>query len=205
MDWSALHTLNSFLWHHDAVEDPLLAYVNAAEALFLGMLVLVILLAHGRRYASWRRAAVAAGLSAGLALAIGKLIAGLVDRARPFVTHPAAVHLFARHAADASFPSDHATASFAIGVSIVVRKRRWGIVVLVAAVILSVGRVALGLHYPSDVLGGAVLGSATALMLWTPPLRVRINALADWTGGLWDRLLDRCAARIGAIRLARRG
>jgi len=198
VDWSLLHSLNGFFARHDGVEDPILAYVNAAELLFVGMLALVILLAHGRRFASWRRAAVAGGLSAGLALAIGKALSILVDRARPFVTHPAGVHLFAPHAADASFPSDHATASFAIGTALVLRKRWWGVVVLVAATVLSVGRVAVGFHYPSDVLGGAVLGTACALALSAGPIRARIDALSDLTGGLWDRLLDRGAARVAA-------
>ncbi len=94
MDWSLLHTLNDFLFHHDAVEDPLLAFVNLSEALFLGTLVVICLAAHGPRYASWRRAAVAAGLSAGLGLAAAKLIADAVDRARPFVADPRGVHLF---------------------------------------------------------------------------------------------------------------
>lgn len=206
MDWSLLHALNSFFFaRHDGVEDPVLAYVTAAEILFVGMLVLVILLARGRRFASWRRAAVAGGLSAGGALAIAKVISTVVDRSRPFVTHPTGVHMFAPHAADASVPSDHATAAFAIGTAIVLRERRWGAVVLVAAAVLSVGRVALGFHYPSDVLGGAVIGTVTALLLWVRPVRARVDALADLAGGLWDRVPDWCVARIGAARPARRG
>ena len=69
MDWSLLHTLNDFLFQHDQVEDPLLFYVNASEALFVATLAVVFLLAHGRRHLDWRRATVAAVLSAGLGLA----------------------------------------------------------------------------------------------------------------------------------------
>jgi undecaprenyl-diphosphatase len=197
VDWSVLHTLNDFLFRHDAVEDPLLFYVNASEALFIATLAVVFLAAHGVRFASWRRAAVAAGLSAGLALAIGKAISELVDRARPFVADPGGVHLFSGHVADGSFPSDHATAAFAIAVAILLRKRGWGIFALVAAAVLSVGRVAIGVHYPSDVLGGAALGTAAALVLWIPPVRIKVDALADWVGGHWDRALDRGAERVG--------
>ena len=66
MDWSLLHTLNDFLYRHDAVEDPLLFYVNVSEALFLATLAIVCLAANGARLAPWRRAAAAAGLSAAL-------------------------------------------------------------------------------------------------------------------------------------------
>ena len=193
MDWSLLHALNDFLAQHDAVEDPLLFYVNASESLFVATLALVFLAARGTRFADWRRAAVAAVLSAGLGLAVAKVVSELVDRARPFVADPGGVHLFSGHAADPGFPSDHATAAFAIAVAILLRKRSWGCVALVAAAVLSIGRVALGVHYPSDVLAGAALGSAAALVLWTPPLRSRVDRLADWTGGYWDRAVERGA------------
>jgi len=193
MDWSLLHALNDFLAQHDAVEDPLLFYVNASEALFVATLALVFLAARGSRFADWRRAAVAAVLSAGLGLAVAKVISELVDRARPFVADPGGVHLFSGHAADPGFPSDHATAAFAIAVAILLRKRSWGYVALIAATVLSIGRVALGVHYPSDVLAGAAVGSAAALALWAPPLRSRVDRLADWIGSYWDRAVERGA------------
>ena len=74
MDWSLLHTLNDFLFRHDRVEDPLLFYVNASEMLFVATLAVVFLLAHGRRHLDWRRATVAAVLSAGLGLAVAKVL-----------------------------------------------------------------------------------------------------------------------------------
>lgn len=197
MDSTLLHALNSFLFHHDAIEDPLLFYVNAAEVLFAATLVIVFIAAHGPRRARWRRAAVAAALSAGLALALGVVIADLVDRARPFVTDPSQVHLFAAHAADAGFPSDHATASFAIAVAVLLRNQSWGIFALVAAAVLSVGRVAVGYHYPSDVLVGALLGTVAALALWTPPLRRRVDAIADLAGRPVDRLVGWGTERLG--------
>lgn len=199
MDWSVLHSLNNFMFHHDGVEDPLLFYVNASEALFVATLAIVFLAARGR-FADWRRACLAAVLSAGFGLAVGKVISELVDRARPFVADPHGVHLFAGHAADPGFPSDHATAAFAIAVAIVLRKRAWGTFAFVAATVLSIGRVALGVHYPSDVLAGAALGSVAALALWTPPLRTRIDRLADWIGGYWDRALEWGASSLATLR-----
>lgn len=200
MDWSVLHALNNFMYHHDGVEDPLLFYVNASEALFIATLAIVFLAARGAAHAAWRRASVAAVLSAGLGLAVGKVISELVDRARPFVADPHGVHLFAAHAADPGFPSDHATAAFAIAVAILLRKRAWGVAALVFATVLSVGRVALGVHYPSDVLAGAALGSAAALALWAPPLRARVDRLADWVGSYWDRLVERGAGSFASLR-----
>jgi undecaprenyl-diphosphatase len=197
VDWSLLQALNGFLFHHDNVEDPLLAFIEASEVLFLCTLLLVFVVAHGSRYVAWRRASVAALLSAGVALAVGKVISELVDRARPFVAHPHEVHMFTQHAADPGFPSDHATAAFAIAVALVLRKRAFGIVALVAAAVLSIGRVAIGVHYPSDVIAGAGVGAAVALALWAPAIRHRVDQLSDWAGRTFDRVLDWGAARIG--------
>jgi undecaprenyl-diphosphatase len=197
MDWSALHSLNDFLFRHDQIEDSLLFYVNASEALFIATLAFIFLIANGQRHIAWRRASVAAVLSAGLGLAVAKVISELVDRARPFVADPHGVHLFSSHAADPGFPSDHATAAFAIATAIPLRKRKAGMFALAAAALLSVGRVALGVHYPSDVLAGAAVGAVAALALWTPAARRKVDAIADFLGGRLDRTLAWGADRTG--------
>jgi undecaprenyl-diphosphatase len=196
MDHSLLRSLNGYLFHHDGVEDAVLAYVNAAEALFLGALVLAFLLALGRGRDGVRRAVVAAGLGAGAALALAQVLSRLVDRDRPFVADPRHVHLFAHHAADPGFPSDHATAAFAIAVALLLRHRGAGIAALVAATVLAAGRVAVGVHYPTDVLGGAVLGALTALALWAVPARRVLARTADLAGRLYEAVLRACGVRL---------
>lgn len=197
MDWSIVHTLNGALARHDGIEDPLVAYIQVAEAAFLALVLALCVFARHQRFAPLRRAAVAAGLSAALGLLAGHVITDFYDRARPFVAHPGAVHLFAHHGADASFPSDHAIASMAIAVAFLLRRRfLWGALTVVFAVILDFGRVAAGFHYPTDVLGGAAIGALAALALWTPPLRRRIDRLSDFIGGIWDRTLDAMLERV---------
>ncbi len=124
MDTTLLHALNGFAFHHDAVEDPLALYVGASQIVFMALLALLVLV--DRAGGRLRRAAVAGGLGAGLALLCAQVVSRAVDRPRPFVADPAGVHLFARHAADAGFPSDHATAAFAIATALALRDRRWG-------------------------------------------------------------------------------
>lgn len=168
-----------------------------AEALYLALVVLLCAFARHARLAPLRRAAVAAGLSCGLGLLVGKIITEFWDRARPFVTHPHAIHLFAQHGADASFPSDHATASMAIAAALLLRRRYWlGALTLVFSAILDFGRVAVGFHYPTDVLGGAAIGLLAALLLWQQPLRGWIDSISDFCGGIWDRLLDALLGRV---------
>jgi undecaprenyl-diphosphatase len=195
MDFSVLQHLNHFFAGHDGIEDPAVAYANLADALFLGMLIAAFLLVGGHRRRSVRRAVVAAGLSAGVALALAQVIARLVDRPRPFVAHPDTLHLFTHHAADPGFPSDHTTAAFAIGVALLLRHRRWGRVVLVFATILAIARVGMAVHYPTDVLGGAVLGTIVALALWLLPTRRLLDIVADLSGRLVDGAAGAVLAR----------
>jgi undecaprenyl-diphosphatase len=189
VDWSILEHLNGFLARHDAVEDSYLLYVNFSELLFLGLLGWLFFATRGHTRRAARHGAIAAGLSSALALGVGLLISHAVNRPRPFVEDPGAVHLFARHVADAGFPSDHATASFAIAVAILLRNRRYGILALVMAAGLAVGRVAIGVHFPSDVAAGALLGTLAALVLYAPPIRARLHDLADGLGARWDGAL----------------
>ena len=65
------------------------------------------------------------------------------------------------------------------------------------ACVLAVGRVAMGVHYPSDVLGGAALGAACALLLWPTRVRRLLNRLADSIGALLDAVVRGIAARAG--------
>jgi membrane-associated phospholipid phosphatase len=63
-----------------------------------------------------------------------------------------------------SFPSAHATSSFAVATAMT-RVDAWGALAFVLALALSLGRPYLGMHYPSDVLVGAVLGVALGLIV----------------------------------------
>jgi undecaprenyl-diphosphatase len=60
--------------------------------------------------------------------------------------------------------------------------------------VLSVGRVAIGVHFPSDVLAGAVLGCVVALLLYYGPVRSRIDRLADLLGGWLEAFVGRARA-----------
>jgi undecaprenyl-diphosphatase len=191
MDHGLLHLLNGFFARHDGVEDPFLLYSNASQMLFAGVLVALFVLVPGAARHGARRIAVAAAASTAVALALEAVLSHFVDRARPFVTDPSSVHMFGHHAADAGFPSDHATASFAIATAILLRNRRWGAVAMILATVLAITRVAIGVHYPTDVLAGAALGAASALALWWTPIRARLDALADWAGGVLDGAVAR--------------
>lgn len=89
------------------------------------------------------------------------LIKPLIERTRPCHVVPD-VHLLVACSKGLSFPSSHAANSFAVAVlvSLVYRRSIWA--VLTAAALISYSRIAVGVHYPLDVLAGAVVGAACA-------------------------------------------
>jgi membrane-associated phospholipid phosphatase len=68
------------------------------------------------------------------------------------------------------------------------------------AVVVAVGRVGMAVHFPSDVLAGAALGTATSLAMWSPRIGELLQRIADRAGALRDGVLHRAAARLGDAR-----
>lgn len=69
--------------------------------------------------------------------------------------------------ADFSFPSGHTSASFAAATAIYAMNRKWGIAAYIFAVLMGVSRLYLGVHFPTDVLAGGIIGFVMAkLTLW---------------------------------------
>jgi undecaprenyl-diphosphatase len=162
-----------------------------AQLFFIALLAFVFLARGKWRSVNGRHGVAAAGFSALLALAVAQVISHMWERPRPYVAHSADAHLFIPASHDPSFPSDHATAAFAIAVAILLRHRKAGLLALAMASVLSLARVAVGTHYPGDVIGGALIGSAAALLLWHPTVRRPLHALADTVGGLYDVAIER--------------
>lgn len=105
-----------------------------------------------------------AGAACALALMLGALVTNaaikpLVQRTRPYETIDSLTLLVAR-ATDYSFPSGHATSSWAAAWALFRMRKRWGASALMLAALISLSRLYVGIHYPSDVLCGTLIGLA---------------------------------------------
>jgi undecaprenyl-diphosphatase len=108
-----------------------------------------------------RHVLVAAGLSFLLGLGVNQIILLFVQRLRPYDN--GITHLLIDRSADPSFPSDHATASLAIAAAFLIHGlSKRGFLYLSAAFLVMFSRVYIGIHYVSDVLGGAMIGVCAA-------------------------------------------
>ncbi|MFG2588130.1 phosphatase PAP2 family protein [Streptomyces sp. NPDC048438] len=105
-----------------------------------------------------------APLAAGIALLVNIPIRGFVERPRPFFDHKG-LEVLVKGKTDFSFVSDHATMAMAIAVGLFVANRKFGLVAIALALLEGFCRVYMGVHYPTDVIGGFALGTAVALLL----------------------------------------
>lgn len=107
-------------------------------------------------------------LTMGVGLALnGFITVGLkygVARERPFVMHGDIIYK-KTHAGSLSFPSGHTSSAFQWATSCVLAKPKWYVAVPAYAYACGIGysRLYLGVHYPTDVAAGALVGSASAV------------------------------------------
>jgi membrane-associated phospholipid phosphatase len=99
-----------------------------------------------------------AAWSALLAFAFTSGIAAFIGRVRPYLAIKGVVAIVPPNIQAGSFPSSHTAISFAIAASIFSVHQGWGIAAFAIAFLIAFGRVAAGMHYPSDVLGGLAVG-----------------------------------------------
>ena len=164
----------------------------AEWAILLGPALLVGLWIAGK--GADRRAAVAACLTAFLAVAIAAAISAAVWHPRPFMEGLSPNYL--GHAPDSSFPSDHATLLFALGFSLLFSRppqfRLAWIIPMCLAVAVGWARVYLGVHYPLDIAGAALVGLSAAAILVTPACRQAVDACTRFGEWLYALLVS-CA------------
>lgn len=103
------------------------------------------------------------GLAALLSLAVcfiinNEILKNVIARPRPF-TQLSGLNVLIPKPSDFSFPSGHTASSFATaGAFFYYGNKKWGIFALILASLIGFSRLYLGVHYPSDVLFGALLG-----------------------------------------------
>ena len=169
LDYSLFRVINNWSGRSAALDSLMVGCAKYLPLIFA--LALVVLWLSWRPRNQW--AALLAAASALLALGIGQLIGKAMPRPRPYLSH--AVHQLIPPSLDTSFPSDHATLGFAVGVMVWRYNKRAGAALLVLAAVMAFARVFVGAHYPGDVLGGALLGGLTSIALGVvsdkPPLR----------------------------------
>ena len=108
------------------------------------------------------------GMTAMIAMIFGLIIGNgilknVIGRDRPYwLDDVIRSNLIVKELSDYSFPSGHTQASFAAAVSFFFYDKKWGSAAMLLAFLIGFSRLYIGVHFPTDVLAGAILGTAFA-------------------------------------------
>lgn len=140
--------------------------VFASRYLIFVLLVFVLVLAWtARRDRRQRHLILDACWAGALAFCLAALLGNVFDRPRPFVTFSEIVQWIPTPLSDTSFPSRHSSIAFALAVALLFVDGYFGVIALAMAIGVAFGRVVTGVHYPTDVLMGGLVGVISVFMV----------------------------------------
>lgn len=137
-------------------------FTHLGDAALIWFFIILLLLISKKN----RRAAVLGFVALGLGFLFCEFgLKLLINRPRPFDVMPDLVSLIKRPTGS-SCPSGHTSTAFAFATVVFMNtKKRWSIPVLVLALIMGFTRMYVGVHYPTDVLGGCLLGITVGILV----------------------------------------
>ncbi|TBW53327.1 phosphatase PAP2 family protein [Marinobacter halodurans] len=162
LDDLATRTLNHLSGHSPIMDGFMILLSEVGIPLMVALVVAQWWVRTSREHT--RHVLVSSGLTFLLGLALNQVILLFVHRMRPY--DAGLTHLLVAPNPDYSFPSDHATASFAIAAAFLVHRfYRRGLAFLIVAFLIAFSRVYIGIHYLTDVIGGATTGLLAAYLV----------------------------------------
>jgi undecaprenyl-diphosphatase len=163
VDWRLYKDVYTVSLHHHWLGTAFSDLEKASIPLMIVLAAALWLLARPGGDRKWKLASGSAFAAAVVALIVNLVIHSLYDRPRPYESHRIS-HPWTS-STDASFPSDHASASLAIAFAVLAFDLPVGIVFLAIAGLIAVGRVFIGAHYPGDVGASILVALASSVLV----------------------------------------
>ncbi len=147
----------------ECLDSALIWFSSATTYLSIGLAVIVLLISIIKKQGYKKPGQLVAALL--LTALISFTMKTLIGRERPFEIHDTIEKLST--GGSSSFPSGHTLEAFAVAITLsLMYRRRWVVIpIMIWAVLVGYSRMALGVHYPSDVLGGMILGILLGLFI----------------------------------------
>lgn len=160
MDFQILYLINNL--HNNILDKIMIALTNLGDAGIIWIIIAVILLFIKKT----RKCGILMLISMVLGLIIGNgIIKNVVQRQRPCWIDTN-ILLLIPNPTDFSFPSGHTLASFEAAVMILLHSKRWGIPAIILSILIAFSRMYLFVHFPTDILGGAILGTLISISVY---------------------------------------
>lgn len=166
-DLYGYHWINQWAGHIPTL-DKFMSFIAQYGLELYAFLFVVAWFALPKPEGNRRHALIVAGFSGILALLINVLISHVWFRPRPFVSlSKGSFTQLIPHSIDASFPSDHVSGSFAFAAGSWKNAERWvSYSFTILAILVAIARVYTGVHWPTDVIAGAIVGLLSARIMW---------------------------------------
>lgn len=153
MDFVIFSKINNLSGKNICLDSLGIFFAEYLGYFLIGILILFLLKDY-KKY--WRMVVKALGAAISARFIITEIIRFLWYRPRPFVLDQ--VNLLISHETSASFPSGHAAFYFGLSTIVYFYNKKLGILFLVSSLLISVSRVFVGVHWPSDIMAGAIIG-----------------------------------------------
>ncbi len=150
--------INSFTLNYFWFDWLVIFLAHYLPFVLLGILFVLLLKDHNR-YLEMIAKALVAALLAGVITLIIRLF---YIHPRPFIVQD--IIPLISHVADNSFPSLHTSFFFGLSTVIVLFNKKIGILFIIASFLMAFSRIIAGLHWPTDLLAGIILGIVSALL-----------------------------------------
>lgn len=112
-----------------------------------------------------RHAVYEACWTAALAFATSAILATMIGRVRPYLAIPGVRAIVPPNIQAGSFPSSHTAVAIGIATALAFANVPIGVAAFLMALLVAFGRIAAGMHYPTDILGGIVVGIAAFIIV----------------------------------------
>lgn len=152
--------LNQFKdWHTPILNDIMQFFTKIGTDGLIWLIIAIVLLITVK----YRKIGFMVFFASGINFVLVEALKHIVKEPRPFITHPALLpYVIGKAPASFSFPSGHASAAFAAACVFAYYFRKLAIPAYLLAVCIAVSRVFLLVHYPTDVIFGAIVGLISA-------------------------------------------
>ncbi|NLX62416.1 MAG: phosphatase PAP2 family protein [Tissierellia bacterium] len=136
-------------------------FTNLGSAVFISAFTFILII-FGKE--DWRNTGIQAATTLAISQSITYGLKSLLGRERPYNILKN-LNTFGIILKDYSFPSGHTSASFSLATTIALKGPILSVLVLSMALLVGISRIYLGVHYPTDVAAGIILGVGSAVLV----------------------------------------